>query len=99
MWGSGRSRDDSQVTCIACGQSVARTDAREYDKYGDRFSREDKEFEFLCKACHRDCCHQPRGGLETLLVESGAGEADREEFFAAFYALAGTGEDAEEQQS
>jgi hypothetical protein len=99
MWGSGRSRDGSQVTCIACGQSVARTDAREYDKYGDRFSREDKEFEFLCKGCHRECCHQPRGGLETLLVESGAGEADREEFFAAFYALAGTGEDAGEQQS
>jgi hypothetical protein len=96
MWGSRRSRDDSQVTCIACGQSVARADAREYDKHGDRWDRAEKEFEYLCKECHRDCCHQPRAGLEALLVEIGAGEVDRDDFLARYRA---TTENSEEQES
>ncbi|WP_255151315.1 DUF7562 family protein [Halorarius halobius] len=86
MWGNrGRS---AEVTCIACGTSVARSDAREYDKHGDRFDRADKEFEHLCKPCYRDINHQPRGELEALLTESGAGERDREEFLARYAELA-----------
>ncbi|MFB6164551.1 MAG: hypothetical protein ABEJ31_05280 [Haloarculaceae archaeon] len=87
MWGSRRNRDDAQVTCIACGRSVRRSDAREYDKHGDRWDRADKDFEYLCKRCHREECHQPRDGLERLLVDSGAGETDRETFLSTFQAL------------
>jgi len=83
MWGS-RDERASRVTCIACGEDVSRADAREYDKFGDRFDRRDKEFEHLCKACYREQSHQPREGLEDLLVESGAGEHDREGFLEAY---------------
>jgi hypothetical protein len=79
MFGSRRDREET-VTCIACGASVPRTDAREYDKHGDRWDRHDKDFEFLCKPCDRELCHQPRDELETLLIEVGAGERGREEF-------------------
>ncbi|MFB6084060.1 MAG: hypothetical protein ABEJ94_07435 [Halorientalis sp.] len=96
MWGSRQNGDGAQVTCIACGDSIARSDAREYDKHGDRWNREDKEFEFLCKPCYRDLCHQPREGLESLLVESGAGHRDHEEFVATFYELLADGEDSPE---
>lgn len=68
MLGSG-SGDDGSVVCIACGESVPRSAAREYDKTGDRWERHDKAFEYLCKDCFRDLSHQPRGGLESLLVE------------------------------
>ncbi|MFC7176388.1 DUF7562 family protein [Halosegnis marinus] len=86
MWGN---RDRAtQVTCIACGDTVSRTDAREYDKEGDRYDRRDKEFEYLCKPCHRDIDHQPRGNLESLLAESGAGETDREAFLTRYAELA-----------
>ena len=87
MWGS-RDRDRTQVTCIACGEEVPRTAAREYDKHGDRWERADKQFEYLCKECHSDLCHQPRGDLETVLVESGAGESDREAFLGRYADLA-----------
>jgi hypothetical protein len=90
MWGSRDGRRE-QVTCIACGTELARSDAREYDKHGDRFDRRDKEFEHLCKRCHREECHQPRRGLEAMLVESGAGECDRSEFLAAYAELATDG--------
>jgi hypothetical protein len=83
MWGS-RDRDRTQVTCIACGEEVPRTAAREYDKHGNRWERTDKEFEYLCKECHSDLCHQPRGDLETVLVESGAGERARESFLTRY---------------
>ncbi|WP_435344428.1 DUF7562 family protein [Haloarchaeobius sp. HRN-SO-5] len=86
MWGSRRDRTGDSVTCIACGDDVDRTDAREYDKYGDRWDREDKEFEYLCKPCHRAECHQPRDGLEDLLVDAEAGTVPREEFYARFAA-------------
>ena len=69
MWGSRRDRDRSAVVCIACGESVPRADAREYDKTGDRWERHDKDFEHLCKDCFRDLCHQPREGLESLLID------------------------------
>jgi hypothetical protein len=86
MWGS-RDRRADRVTCIACGEEVPRSDAREYDKYGDRFDRRDKEFEHLCKACYREQSHQPRQGLEDILVESGAGEADCEGFLETYTEL------------
>jgi len=70
------------VTCIACGADVARGEAREYDKHGDRFDRGDKRFEHLCKGCHRKLDHKPRRGLEATLVEFEAGDRSREEFLA-----------------
>lgn len=81
MW---RSRSQETVTCIACGTEVPRSKAREYDKYGDRWERRDKEFEYLCKSCHRECCHQPRDGLETTLVQADAGRVDRDGFLARY---------------
>ncbi|MBV0903642.1 DUF7562 family protein [Haloarcula salina] len=86
MFGSRNARERS-VTCIACGDSVARSDAREYDKHGDRWDRRDKEFEHLCKPCFADLCRQPREGLETTLDAAGAGEADRETFLRRFREL------------
>ena len=68
MWGTRLGRDD-HVTCVACGRSIARSDAREYDKEGDRWSRTGKEFEHVCKSCHRDLNHQPRNELEGLLID------------------------------
>lgn len=58
-----------KVTCIACGQSVERQAAREYDKEGDRWRRENKEFEYLCLSCYSDLDHQPRDELEGILIE------------------------------
>ena len=84
MWGPRRTREKRTVTCIACGDSISRSDAREYDKLGDRWEREGKDFEFLCKECFRELCHQPREGLEALLTESLAGEGTRKEFLARY---------------
>ncbi|MBX0284812.1 DUF7562 family protein [Haloarcula salinisoli] len=81
-------RESSTVTCIACGESVARSAAREYDKYGDRWDREDKSFEYLCKPCDRERCHSPREGLEDRLVESAVGTDSPEAFVARYLALA-----------
>ena len=86
MWGS-RSRESKSVTCIACGTSLRREHAREYDKYGDRWDRDGKEFEYLCKACDRELCHQHRDELEGLLVEVAAGENSQDEFLAWYSAL------------
>jgi hypothetical protein len=76
MWRSGSDgeRDRKTVVCIACGTSLHRSEAREYDKEGDRWSRRGKEFEHLCKKCYRTLCHQPRDELEALLVEVGDDE-------------------------
>lgn len=81
-------RDASTVTCIACGESVARSAAREYDKHGDRWDREGKSFEYLCKPCDRDRCHSPRDGLEARLVEAAEGADSTEAFAARYLALA-----------
>jgi len=89
MWGSRDRRDRTEVTCIACDADLPRSDAREYDKHGDRYDRRDKEFEYLCKPCYRELCHQPRGGLEDALVASGAGEQPREGFLADYAAEVG----------
>lgn len=86
MWGS-RDRQKN-VTCIACGETVLRSDAREYDKQGDRFDRRRKEFEFLCKPCHRDISHQPRAGLEDVLEECGAGTVHHSEFLSRYADIA-----------
>jgi formate-dependent nitrite reductase cytochrome c552 subunit len=89
MFGSGRDGGDESVTCIACGHSLVRSEAREYDKEGDRWDRHGKEFEYLCKDCHSDLCHQPRDELEALLadVESSTGDSpDREEFLREYSA-------------
>lgn len=75
------------VTCIACGRTVDREDAREYDRKGDRWDRENKTFEYLCKPCHGDLNHQPRDELEGLLVEIDAGERSREEFLEWYCVL------------
>jgi hypothetical protein len=82
MWGS---RPEGEVTCIACGATLPRSRAREYDKHGDRWGERDREFEFLCKPCHRECCHQPRADLEDTLVKAGAGTTDRERFLARYH--------------
>lgn len=94
MWRPGGERV-SEVTCIACGQTVARADAREYDRFGDRWERREKDFEFLCKPCHRDLCHQPRAGLEDALADAGAGQSPRAAFLARFAAIA-EGRDADD---
>lgn len=75
---------DETVACIACGTEVARTDAREYDKHGNRYDREAKRFEFLCKSCYREYSHQPRDGLESTLVEAGAGTTDDRTFLSRY---------------
>jgi len=75
---------DQQVTCIACGETIDRENAREYDKHGDRWSREGKNFEYLCKPCHRECCHQNRDGLEETLVSAGAGRTDSQTFLRRY---------------
>jgi len=71
----GSRGDDKTVTCPACGRSLARKDAREYDKYGDRFDREGKTFEYFCPECHDELSLQDRSGLESLLTEIGAGDS------------------------
>jgi len=81
-------RGESTVTCIACGESVSRSDAREYDKHGDRWDRAEKSFEYLCKPCDRQRCHSPREGLEDRLVAAGAGRRDRGAFLARYLDVA-----------
>ena len=98
MLGSRRNRDGSQVTCIACGEEIDRDDAREYDKHGDRWNRADKRFEYLCKGCHRDLCHQPRDGLEASLVESSAGETDHESFLVQYHEVVDDASDGREPE-
>ena len=89
MWPTRRER--RTVACIACGTSLTRDDAREYDKHGDRWDRDGKTFEYLCKPCFRELSNASRDGLEARLVEAGAGTADRETFLARY--LAAEGED------
>ncbi|GGN96352.1 DUF7562 family protein [Haloarcula pellucida] len=91
-------RDGGEVTCLSCGESVSRDDAREYDKHGDRWNREEKSFEFLCKPCYRECCHSPRRGLEERLIEAGAGTTDQTTFLRRYCALARDGTPPERER-
>ena len=81
MW---QRRDPTEVTCIACGEQVARPSAREYDKHGDRWTREEKEFEHFCKPCYRELCHQPRQGLEALLEDIDTADSSRGQFLERY---------------
>lgn len=91
----GADRAERTVTCIACGMELSRTEAREYDKYGDRWEREGKRFEFFCKSCFRDLVKQPRDGLEETLEEAGAGQVPDSVFFELLFAR---GDDLESEQ-
>ena len=79
---------DEAVRCIACGETVARSDAREYDKYGDRWNRDSKSFEYLCKPCYKECRHVDRTGLEDRLESAGAGIVSRDAFLRRYRDLA-----------
>lgn len=94
MWGQ---RDRTEVTCIACGTTLDRPDAREYDKQGDRWERREKEFEYLCKPCHRELCHQPRTGLESLLADIENGSVPAGRFVERYYEAVADGPDPEER--
>jgi len=80
MWSTRHNRGTNTVTCPACGDSVPRSEAREYDKEGNRWERHDKEFEHFCKDCFRELCHQPRGDLEATLESIEATGLSRSEF-------------------
>lgn len=84
MWRSRSNPDRKTVVCIACGTSLLRNDAREYDKEGDRWERRGKQFEYLCKECYRELTHQPRGGLEDLLDEVQSPGQSRDEFLQRY---------------
>ncbi|MFC6990097.1 hypothetical protein ACFQJD_17835 [Haloplanus sp. GCM10025708] len=85
MWSSRSNRDRKTVVCIACGTSLLRSEAREYDKEGNRWDRHGKEFEFLCKECYRGLCHQPRDELESLLVDIERDGPDRDAFLQRYF--------------
>ncbi|MEF8801802.1 MAG: hypothetical protein V5A56_12350 [Halolamina sp.] len=80
MWRRRSDHSGETVICIACGDSLPREEAREYDKEGDRWDRRGKEFEYLCKECHGELTHQPRSGLEETLVDVTSPGQDRKEF-------------------
>jgi hypothetical protein len=82
------SREES-VTCIACGDAVPRDEAREYDKHGDRWDRDGKRFEYMCKPCQGAICHRDRDDLGATLLAAGAGYADRTTFLRQFNDLIG----------
>jgi len=86
MWHARRNRGQQTVTCPACGESIARSEAREYDKEGNRWERHDKSFEHFCKDCFRELCHQPRGDLEARLTEIEETGLSVEEFLARYVA-------------
>lgn len=83
MWSPGGNRS---VTCIACGTELDRSDAREYDKEGDRWERTEKEFEYLCKPCHRELSKADRADLEARLTALGAGDVPRATFLERYLA-------------
>ena len=77
---------DRPVTCIACGDRRPRADAREYDKHGDRWDREGKSFEYVCKPCFRELNKGRRDDLETTLERVGAGRVPLGTFLRRFAA-------------
>lgn len=88
-----RRGDARTVTCIACGTECDRSDAREYDKQGDRWERRGKHFEYLCKPCFQDLSKVDRDGLEEHLVAAGAGERDQMTFLQRYLSLTVDGDE------
>lgn len=85
--------DDRLVTCIACGVRISRSDAREYDRFGDRWDRANKEFEYLCKRCFADECHFPRDDLESILMTLDGDSTSVAGFVRAYYRAVANHED------
>lgn len=81
-----RDRDGTgqRVTCPACGQTLPRAEAREYDKFGDRWDRRNKTFEYFCRSCHDELSLQGRDELEELLCEIRADHEDRRTFLRRY---------------
>lgn len=77
---------DTQVVCIACGAEVERAGAREYDRFGDRFDRRDKRFEYLCAQCDDARCHHARMGVEERLCAIEGVVTSQKEMLRAFLA-------------
>jgi len=75
-----------QVVCIACGAKLTRDGAREYDRFGDRFDRRDKRFEYLCASCDAGLCHHPRTGVEERLCGIEESVTSQQELLRAFLA-------------
>lgn len=94
MWRPRSGREEDTVVCIACGDEVDRSSAREYDKYGNRWDRVAKDFEYVCRDCHDDLSHQPRDGLEALLTQLDTGDTTQEAFLADYWRLVEDGDDA-----
>lgn len=82
-----RSSDDDATYCIACGDVVPLSKAREYDKHGEQSDRQDGRLETLCLPCHREYSHVSRSDLESLLVAAGAGTADDATFLRRYSEL------------
>lgn len=79
-------RDDGPVVrCIACDEQLRRSNAREYDRFGDRWDRDGKAFEYLCKPCHATECHFPRDGLEETLIAVGCHHDSTRSFVRRYY--------------
>lgn len=89
MFGSDtlRSTDDDATYCIACGEVLPQSEAREYDRHGNRFNDQDSQSETLCQPCHQEYSHVPRDNLESLLVEAGAGTTDDATFLRRYIEL------------
>lgn len=77
-------RAGEDVICPACGRTLPREEAREYDKFGDRWDRRNKTFEYFCRSCHDDLCLQRRDELEELLCELRGDHADRQTFLRRY---------------
>lgn len=86
MWHGRPNRGKQTVSCPACGESIARSEAREYDKEGDRWERHNKSFEHFCKRCFRELCHQPRRDLESTLTDIQEPGISQSEFLARYIA-------------
>ena len=99
MWRSRTNRDRKTVVCIACGTSVLRSEAREYDKEGNRWERFGKEFEHLCKECFREECHQPRTELESLILDIEQDGLTQAEFLRRYFARVEERYGSEERKS
>jgi len=91
MWHGRRNRSRQTVSCPACGESVPRSEAREYDKEGNRWERQDKTFEHFCKACFRELCHQPRRDLESTLTKIQDSGLSQEAFLQRYLESVGGG--------